>query len=421
VPTTSAYVVVFLVAIGTTLVVTPLLRVAARRFGVMAMPTDRAVHATPIPYLGGVAMLVGFLVALATAWLMHGFPAMFEGSSTVLGVAVGAVVLCGVGTLDDIRDVSAPAKTAGMVLGGSVMFLLGVQLLYFRLPFLDQLLILPPQWAPLVTVLWVLGMANAVNFIDGLDGLAAGIVAIAAGSFFLYGHKLATTGLEVIDPSNASPLIAVIIAGICLGFLPYNFNPAKIFMGDGGALMLGGLMAASTVLVGGQTSTPASGQVFFFFAPLFIPFFVMGVPIFDTAFAIVRRVGKGMKPSEADKDHLHHRLMRLGHGHKRSVVILWLWTGLLSVFVLYPVYTGKGDAVVPVAVGALALVLLTFFHPGIRRRRAVEALEAEIAASTGEVPVVSVGAADADGGTLGDHWSEVPDTEARRPTPPSPT
>ncbi len=369
-PTTSAYVVVFVVALVVTLGVTPLLRWFANRHGIVAEVTDRAVHAKPIPYLGGVAMLLGLLAALGTAWVTNSFPAVFEGNSlTVLGVAIGATVLCGVGTLDDVRDVSAPAKTAGMVLGGSIMCLLGAQLLYFRLPFYDSLIVLGPDLAPLITVLWVLGMANAVNFIDGLDGLAAGIVAIAAGSFFLYGHKLVTAPLSVIPPENPSPLIAVIIAGVCLGFLPHNFHPARIFMGDGGALMLGGLMAAATVLVGGGTDQPASGQVFFFFAPLFIPFFVMGVPIFDTAFAIVRRLRKGMKPSEADKDHLHHRLMRLGHGHRRSVVILWLWTGLLSVFVLYPVYTGKGNAVVPVGVAALALVLVTFFLPGLRRGR----------------------------------------------------
>lgn len=368
-PTTSAYVVVFLVALGATLAATPLCRLVARRLHVVAEVTDRAVHDKPIPYLGGVAMLVGLLAALGVAWATDGFPAVFESPSSVIGVAVAAVLLCAVGTLDDIRDVSAPAKTAGIVLAASVMIRFGVQLLYFRVPFYDALIVLGPDWSPLITVLWVLGMANAVNLIDGLDGLATGIVAIAAGSFFLYGHKLETAPLFLIGPENPSTLIAVAIAGICLGFLPYNFNPARIFMGDGGALMLGGLMASATVLVGGQTSQPASGQVFFFFAPLFIPFFVMGVPIIDTAFAIVRRARKRTSMSEADKDHLHHRLMRLGHGHRRSVVILWLWTGLLSIFVLYPVYTGKGDAVVPVAVGALALILLTFFHPGVRRGR----------------------------------------------------
>ncbi|QXC63169.1 undecaprenyl/decaprenyl-phosphate alpha-N-acetylglucosaminyl 1-phosphate transferase [Aquihabitans sp. G128] len=378
-PTTSAYVVVFVVALASTFAITPLFRWAATRLGVVAMPTERAVHTTPIPYLGGVAMLFGFLVALGVAWASGGFEVMFDGASTALGVALGAVILCAVGTLDDVRDVSAPAKTAGIVFGGSVMYLLGVTLLYFRIPFVDGLIVLGPDLAPLVTVLWVVGMANAVNLIDGLDGLATGIVAIAAGSFFLYGHRLASNTperLAVLAPENPSPLIAVIVAGICLGFLPHNFNPARIFMGDGGALMLGGLMAASTMLVGGQTSVEVSGQVFFFFAPLFIPFFVMGVPIFDTAFAIFRRARKRTGINEADKDHLHHRLMRLGHGHRRSVVILWLWTGLLSLFVLYPVYTSKGDGLVPIAVLALALVLLTFFYPGIRRVRREDEAEA---------------------------------------------
>lgn len=366
-PTWVAYAVVFGVAVLSTAVATPVLRRVADRLDVVAVPTDRAVHTRPIPYLGGAAMLVGFVATLGVAWQSGRFDVMFDGSSTVAGVAVGAVVFCAVGTLDDVREVSAPAKTAGLVFGGSLMFLLGVQLLFFRFPFVDGLIVLGPDLAPLVSVLWVVGMANAVNLIDGLDGLATGIVAIAAGSFFLYGHKLAEIG--VIGPENPSPLLAVIVAGVCLGFLPYNFNPARIFMGDGGALMLGGLMAAATMLVGGQTSTPVSGQVYFFFAPLFIPFFVMGVPIFDTVFAILRRARKGRSMSEADKDHLHHRLMRLGHGHRRSVVLLWGWTALLAVFVLYPVYTGNGDALVPIGVVALALGLVTFFYPGIRRVR----------------------------------------------------
>jgi UDP-GlcNAc:undecaprenyl-phosphate GlcNAc-1-phosphate transferase len=377
-PTTPAYVVTFVIALAVTFLITPVVKWASRRLGVLAMPTDRAVHDKPMPLLGGVAMLIGFLAAMGVAWLSGSFPAMFaDQMPTIIGVVVGAVILCAVGTLDDVRDVSAPAKTAGIVLAASTMYLFGVTMLYFRPPFLDFLFVVGPGLAPLITVLWVLGMANAVNLIDGLDGLAAGIVAIGAGTFFLYGHHLATAGVQVILPSNPSPLICVITAGICLGFLPHNFNPARIFMGDGGALMLGGLMAASTILVGGQTSQPFSGQVFFFFAPLFIPFFVMAIPIIDTAFAIIRRARKRAGLAEADKDHLHHRLMRLGHGQRRSVAILWLWSGLLSAFVLYPVYTGKGNGLVPIAVAALALILLTFFHPGTRRARQQEAAEEE--------------------------------------------
>ncbi|MCB0987766.1 MAG: undecaprenyl/decaprenyl-phosphate alpha-N-acetylglucosaminyl 1-phosphate transferase [Acidimicrobiales bacterium] len=371
-PPTSAYVVVFAVALATTAAVTPLCRAVAQRLSIMAPVTDRAVHSRPVAYLGGVAMLVGFLVAFGVAWTMTGFAPVFETASVPLGVALGAVVLCGVGTLDDVRDVSAPAKTAGVVLAGSVMYALGVSLLYFRVPVFDTLFVLGPDLAPLISVLWVLGMANAVNLIDGLDGLAAGIIAIAAGSFFLYGHKLATVGVEIISVDNPSPLVSVIVAGVCLGFLPWNFHPARIFMGDGGALMLGGLMAAATMLVGGQTSQTFSGQVYFFFAPLFIPFFVMGVPIVDTAFAIARRARNRSGLADADKEHLHHRLMGLGHGHRRSVVILWLWTGLLAVFVLIPVYTGEGDVWVPVAVLLAGLVLYTFFHPGARAASRVD-------------------------------------------------
>ncbi len=384
-PSRTSYLVVFAVAFGMTSLLTPLLRRVALHYRIVALPNERRVHTVPVPYLGGVAMLLGFLGALGVAWQLDAFELMFEGSSIPLGVALGAVVLCLVGTVDDIREVSAPAKTAGMVLGGSIMYLLGVSLLYFRVPFAGSLLVLGPDLAPLVSVLWVMGMVNAVNFIDGLDGLAAGIVAIAAGAFFLYGHRLALPSIAIIGPDNPSPLIAVIVAGLCLGFLPYNFNPARIFMGDGGALMLGGLMGAATILVGGQSNEQFSGQVFFFFAPLFIPFFVMGVPIIDTAFAIVRRATKRVGLAEADKDHLHHRLMRLGHGQRRSVVILWLWSALLSGFVLYPVYTRKGDAVVPFGVGALALVLLTWFHPGSRRARE----EAEPSESEGSVEPVS--------------------------------
>ncbi|HWJ62070.1 MAG TPA: MraY family glycosyltransferase [Acidimicrobiales bacterium] len=377
-PTTNAYVAAFVIALAVTFAVTPLIKWLARRLRVVAIPSDRSMHEKPMPLLGGAAMLIGFLVAMGVAWATGAFPAMFDDQlPTIIGVVVGAVILCGVGTLDDVRDVSAPAKTAGIVLAASVMYLFGVTMLYFRPPFLDGLFVVPEDLAPLITVLWVLGMANAVNLIDGLDGLAAGIVAIGSGAFFLYGHHLATAGVQIIEPSNPSPLICVVTAGICLGFLPHNFNPARIFMGDGGALMLGGLMAASTILVGGQTSQPFSGQVFFFFAPLFIPFFVMAIPIIDTAFAIVRRARKRAGLAEADKDHLHHRLMRLGHGQRRSVAILWLWSGLLSLFVLYPVYTGKGNGLVPIAVAALALILLTFFHPGTRRARQQEAAEEE--------------------------------------------
>ena len=159
--------------------------------------------------------------------------------------------------------------------------------------------------------------------------------------------------------------------GICLGFLPHNFNPARIFMGDSGALLLGLLMAASTTVVGGRAdpNQPFSGQTYFFFAPLFIPLVILGVPIVDTVFAIIRRATQRSGVTTADKDHLHHRLMRLGHGQRRSVLILWSWTAILSGFVLYPAYTGEGNGIVPLGIAALGLALFTVLHPQLRRAR----------------------------------------------------
>jgi len=206
--------------------------------------------------------------------------------------------------------------------------------------------------------------------IDGLDGLAVGIVAIAAASFFVYSKHLGDVGL--LSEPNIGPLIAIITLGICLGFLPFNFNPARIFMGDSGALMLGLLMAVSTSVVGGRAdpqSQDFSGQTYFFIAPLFIPLLILGVPIIDVIFAIFRRTLSGKGLATADRGHLHHRLIALGHGPRRAVVILWLWTGLFSAFALYPALTNKNPNLWLVLVAAMLLIGFSVFHPRLVRHR----------------------------------------------------
>ncbi len=358
------YLVVMAVAVVATAIAVPPLRMLSRRTGVLAQPGDRTVHATPTPILGGTALFIGLLAALAVASQMDDFAPVFDAPGNVLGVVAAATVMWLTGLIDDIRDVSAPAKLAGMVLAGSLLTLVGLTIIYFRVPFLG-FTVLPPDMSALITVLWVVGMANAVNLIDGLDGLAAGIVAIGAGSFFLYGWRLLDVG--VIDPTNVGPLIAIITAGVCIGFLPFNFNPASIFMGDSGALLLGLLLAASTVAVGGQSDDPFSGQSWFFFAPLVIPLVILGVPLFDLVFAIIRRAKRRTGVATADKQHLHHRLMDLGHGHRRTVVILWAWTAVLSCFVLIPAFTSRGNGIVPIGLAALALLLFTLFAPRFGR------------------------------------------------------
>lgn len=365
-PDWSAYAIVFAVAAGTTALVTPVVERIAYAFGAVVAPDERRVHERRTPTLGGAAMLAGVLVAMLVAWQLGDFDDIFAASSEMLGIVVAAVVIWGVGVVDDLRDVTAPAKLAGMILAGSILSLGGVSLLVLRIPLLD-VFVLSPDLSAVLTVVWVIGMANAINLIDGLDGLAAGIVSIGAAAIFFYGIELVNE--DVLEASSPGPLVALIAAGVCAGFLPHNFHPARIFMGDGGALLLGLLLAASTISVGGRTGEEFTGQTYFFFAPIFIPLFILGVPILDTLFAIVRRASQRTSIAAADKGHLHHRLLDLGHGQRRSVGILWLWTALLSVTVLVPTYTGRGVLIAVFALVGLGLALYTVFAPGLRRRR----------------------------------------------------
>lgn len=370
-PGTLSYLIVGAIAAVTTFAATPVVIRVARRMGWVVEPDERRVHKVTTPDVGGIAMFVGFVVAFAAARLMDSFDPLFARNSEPKGVLVAATVMFVVGFIDDVREISAPAKVVGTVLVGVVLVYYGVTMFYFRVPFVD-VFILDSSWIPLITVLWLLGMTNAINLIDGLDGLAAGIVLIGAVAFFLYAQRLADPQIGMLTQPNIGPLVAILAVGICLGFLPHNFNPARIFMGDGGALLLGLLMAVSTSVVGGRadpTNQRFVGQTYFFLAPLFIPLFILGVPILDTLFAIVRRAARRQGLASADKGHLHHRLMEMGHGQRRSVLILWAWTALLSAFVLYPVFTGSGISYIPIGAAMLGLLLYTVLHPQIRRRR----------------------------------------------------
>ena len=383
-PDTAGYLFIGVIAALVTFVSTPFVVRFATRMNWVVEPDERRVHKVPTPDVGGIAMFLGFIVALAIAWKMGRFSPVFDNNSEPLGVLLAAIVIFATGLVDDIREISSPAKVTGTVIAGLVLVYFGATMFYFRVPFLD-VFVLSNDWIPLITILWLMGMSQAINLIDGLDGLAAGIVAIAAASFFLYSRRLDDLG--ALAQPNMGPLIAIIALGVCLGFLPHNFNPAKIFMGDSGALFLGLLMAVSTSVVGGradpnsQTYTP--GQTYFFLAPLFIPLFILGVPILDTLFAIIRRAVKRQGVATADKGHLHHRLMNLGHGQRRSVLILWLWTTILSGFVLYPIFTKAQTALIPIGTAAIALSLYTVLHPEVRRVRRQSRHEVE---TTTELP-----------------------------------
>lgn len=387
--------------------------------GYVAQPDERKVHTRVTPEAGGVAMFLAMLVAWAVAASIPALGPLFHGSSEPLGLILGATAIFVVGTIDDLRDMSAPAKVAGEVLAATILYFMGVTWFQFKVP-LAGLVQLSPEWTPLLTALWVIAITNAVNLIDGLDGLAAGVVAIASGALAVYGLHLQHIGTLPTD--NIGPLIAIITCGICVGFLPHNFHPARIFMGDAGALLLGLLMAASTMLIGGRAVTSGAvngvaahtGQTYFFFAPLFIPFFILGVPIVDMAFAFIRRTASRTGFSTPDKNHLHHRLLRLGHGHRRSVLILWAWTVLLSGFILFPLYISSVNAFIPFGALALGVILYTLFHPSLRRQAdsvaeadSAEADSAEADVAVGAVEGGRVGAVEGGSGVEGSPRSPV--------------
>lgn len=372
------YWIVLSVAVGVTLLTTPLIRWVAIRIDAVKRPGPRDVHVRPVPELGGLAMFAGFAAAMGVASMLHQFNLVFQESSEIKGVVVASVVMVLVGALDDLQDVSPPAKLAGMILAASLLARFGVTMYFFRVPFNlfhQDVVVLSPDIAPLITVLWVVLLANAINLIDGLDGLAAGIVMIAGAAFYLFARELYFKGN--LSASNVAPLVAIVTVGVCAGFLPWNFRlrgGARIMMGDTGALFLGLLVAVPTITVGGRTDFGFVGNTYFFFAPLLIPLLILGVPIADTVFSFVRRVASGRGWSTPDREHVHHRLMRMGHGPRRTVVLLWAWTAVLSGAALLPVYTtGSGAAALtrflPFVIAALFLLLYALFHTDVRLAR----------------------------------------------------
>ena len=277
----ASYVAVVFVGAMVTLVANKPARSISLRLGYSAQPDERKVHKNVTPYGGGAAMLVGFCVALLAAFAIPSLRAVITSSHEMMGVLLATGVIFVVGVIDDFREMSAPAKVAGQFLAASVLYLSGCTMYQLKLPFAG-FVVLGPSMLPIITAIWVFTLSNAVNLIDGLDGLAGGIVAIASGTLCVYGLRLEDLGL--LPTTNVGPLIAALTCGICLGFLRDNFHPAKLFMGDAGALMLGLLMSASTMVIGGRTP-PVSGQTFFFFAPLLIPVFILGVPLLDAVWA----------------------------------------------------------------------------------------------------------------------------------------
>jgi UDP-GlcNAc:undecaprenyl-phosphate/decaprenyl-phosphate GlcNAc-1-phosphate transferase len=358
----AAYLGVFLASAVAALVATPVIRRLAARFGAIDRPSDRKVHPRPTPTLGGLALWFAVLVGLGVAALMPAFGGLFEVSSEPLGVVLAGTVIVALGSYDDVRGLSVPAKVAGQILAGGLLILNGVQLFYFWVPGLGVLSLSPDLAVPL-TLIWVLAMVNAVNLIDGLDGLAAGVVAIAAGAFFTY--AVITAGPIYPGPSPAS-LMCAIVAGSAVGFLPYNFNPARIFMGDSGSMLLGLLLAAATVSGVGRTVAPSTTELAALAIPIAIPLLVLAVPIVDVLWAILRRVRRGRPVYTPDKEHIHHRLLEIGHTHRQAVLLMYLWSALLASSALAITFIQSRTLTI-VLLGGVAAVLIGTALPRMRR------------------------------------------------------
>ena len=368
------YLLTLVVAAAVTYLMTPVARRLALRWGVMTEVRDRDVHAIPTPRLGGVAMLAGFAASLLVALHLPFLGPTFGQGHDVRALLSGAVLICLLGVADDKWELDAITKLAGQVLVAGVLVLQGVQMLYLPVGGIGGAsdgspgaFVLGPAEGTVLTVLIVVATINAVNFVDGLDGLAAGIVAIAATSFFTFSYLLAIH--DNLDRATTSGIIAASLMGICFGFLPHNFSPARVFMGDSGSMLLGLLLASTTItLTGTVNPNDVSGDnIAPALVPLVLPIAVMVVPLVDMMLAIIRRTRAGRSLFAPDKQHLHHRLLEIGHSHARAVIVMYLWSAVISYAATAFVFLNTPALLISLAAVTLVALLLTLKLPRLRR------------------------------------------------------
>lgn len=343
---------------------------------------ERDVHTRPTPRLGGIAMFFGVIVALLLASVIPFFRVVFANPSQVLAIVGAALLIVLVGVADDIWDLDWTIKLAAQLLVAALIAWQGVQIL--SLP-IGGLTVGSPYMSFMITILTIVLVMNAVNFIDGLDGLVAGVSLIANGVFLIYSYLLA----RETSPSNyfnLASLLAAVLVGACAGFLPFNWHRARLFMGDAGSMLVGLLMATSAISVTGQIdpSSLARSELLPAFLPILLPFSILLLPIVDFTLAVLRRVSAGKSPFSADRKHLHHRLLDMGHSHLHAVLILYGWTasvsvGMLLFFVVKPYWI----AAVLLVLALIACTVVTLM-PLTRRQ------QLERAAQTQTGPITTV-------------------------------
>ncbi|MGW3410508.1 MraY family glycosyltransferase [Streptomyces sp. NPDC000888] len=416
----------YLLTLCVTAAVTYLLTGPVRKFAIVAgaMPEIRArdVHREPTPRLGGIAMFIGLCAGLLVADHLENLSDVFANSNEPRALLSGAALIWLIGVLDDKFEIDALIKLGGQMIAAGVMVMQGLTILWLPIPGVG--LVALTQWqGTLLTVALVVITINAVNFVDGLDGLAAGVVCIASAAFFLYAYRIwYSYGIEAAAPAT---LFAAILMGMCLGFLPHNMHPARIFMGDSGSMLIGLVLAGGAISITGQIDPDVmnlfSGserntvhQTVPVFIPLLLPLTIIAIPAADLVLAIVRRTWRGQSPFAADRGHLHHRLLEVGHSHSRAVMIMYFWSALISFGALaYSVNSGAMWSVLGImGLSAVGLVLLllprftpraprwaeSFVPPRYRRSKVTAALsEAEEAVPAAVGYGTGVPAAEEDG------------------------
>ncbi|MBW8819268.1 MAG: undecaprenyl/decaprenyl-phosphate alpha-N-acetylglucosaminyl 1-phosphate transferase [Streptomyces sp.] len=426
----------YLLTLCITAAVTYLLTGPVRKFAIVAgaMPEIRArdVHREPTPRLGGIAMFFGLCAGLLVADHLTNLSEVFEKSNEPRALLSGAALIWLIGVLDDKFEIDALIKLGGQMIAAGVMVMQGLTILWLPIPSVGSVAL--TQWqGTLLTVALVVITINAVNFVDGLDGLAAGMVCIAAAAFFLYAYRIwYSYGIEAAAPAT---LFSAILMGMCLGFLPHNMHPARIFMGDSGSMLIGLVLAAGAISITGQidpdalklfagSEKAAVHQTVPVYIPLLLPLSIIAVPAADLISAIVRRTWRGQSPFAADRGHLHHRLLEIGHSHSRAVWIMYFWSALIAFGSLaYSVNSASMWIVLGVvflSTIGLVLLLLPRFTPRVptwaqavvppryRRRRPVVADSVESVDVEQRTPV-AVGVAGVNGATALRAHSHAPE------------
>jgi UDP-GlcNAc:undecaprenyl-phosphate GlcNAc-1-phosphate transferase len=362
----------YLLTLCITAAVTYLLTGPVRKFAIVAgaMPEIRArdVHREPTPRLGGIAMFFGLCAGLLAADHLTNLSTVFEKSNEPRALLSGAALIWLIGVLDDKFEIDALIKLGGQMIAAGVMVMQGLTILWLPIPTVGNVAL--TQWqGTLLTVALVVITINAVNFVDGLDGLAAGMVCIASAAFFLYAYRVwVSYGIESAAPAT---LFSAILMGMCLGFLPHNMHPARIFMGDSGSMLIGLVLAAGAISITGQvdpdalklfagSEKEAVHQTVPVYIPLLLPLTIIAIPAADLVLAIVRRTWRGQSPFAADRGHLHHRLLEIGHSHSRAVLIMYFWSALIAFGALaYSVNSASMWIVLGVVfLSAIGLILL---------------------------------------------------------------